>query len=116
MTVGIRSDEIRDEVDSVSELIARQHGCLLEVACLDGASAGALVIVLIGIGRNRGIGLVRARSVAVEAEILGAEAFAQFFVGVNRDQGLAPSLNHEVWTVVSVEAESGVVEVVAHQE
>src|SRR3984957_21108796 len=92
----------------LSPVIAREERYFLEVAGLDGSAAGVFVIVLIAQDRRSTV-----ERVSVETKILRTQTFAQFFVGTQENDGLASSLDRKVGTVVGVEAQTSVVEVVA---
>src|SRR5215467_6151936 len=97
-----------DKVYCVSPVVAGKKSCFLKVTGLERGSAGVFVIVLIACRRGRTI-----KRVAVEAEVLRAQALAGFFVGRQIHDRLSPSLQREIRTVVCIEAQAGVVEVVA---
>ena len=65
------------------------------------------------IGQSSGSAIKR---VAIKAEILRTQALAGLLVGTQINDSLAAPLNGQVWRVVGVEAQAGVVKIVASKD
>src|SRR5215469_7902152 len=100
-----------DDVDGVSPVVVGLQRCELEVSGRERRSAGVFVIILVA---ERWGGAIE--RVAIETKILRTQPLPRLLIGTKENDGLASSLDGEIGGIVRVEAQPGVVEIVAgHQ-